>query len=586
MKDYIHKTFFLFLFFSTFLAGDVFSQEDSLSIDEDMALILHDSVEFEGIFSAEGLQAVKIKGKWGYRDRNYKAVIPYIYENAGDFEGGLAEVRKDSKWGFIDPEGKVIIPFLYEDAQRFSDGLAAVKYERKWGFINPKGEWIIANLYEDAYCFKDERAVVMLKEKWGHIDTKGNVIIPLAYDFADDFNLGVAIVEKSGLMGGVNQNGQLIIPTQFTKIRPIDSTVILVQKNRKWGVINQNGQELAPCIYDNIDPVMDGYSEMSYLDEMSESQESYGACKYLIITLNEQMGVLSKNGSILIPPQYSYVSRFNDLWELVQDELIGYADSTGKILIKPKYTQTNISSNEMSPVAVNGAWGVLSKDGTEIIPPRYEEIGNYSEGLFAVKSGDSWGFIDKDENIIIPFLFDYANDFKYGSASVKKGSRWGLIDLKGKLALYPEYEEVTQLPDKQHAIGVKNSKYYLINLKNQKPTKKAYDAISFNDTENHLIVNLGANQGCTDFSGNVIIPVKYEDVRPSGILNHYWVAQNGLFGLMNSKKSWVIKPQYQMVEYFYEGVSWVMKNDEYLYITPKGEVVEPSYNSNFGSDRL
>jgi len=56
-----------------------------------------------------GLQAVKIKGLWGYVDRNGKEVIAPKYESTlYDFEEGVASVKLNDKWIDLDQKGKVI----------------------------------------------------------------------------------------------------------------------------------------------------------------------------------------------------------------------------------------------------------------------------------------------------------------------------------------------------------------------------------------------------------------------------------------------------------------------------------------------
>ena len=47
-------------------------------------------------------------GIWGYIDPSGKYVINPQFDEAGDFEDGLAPVRIGAKWGYIDKTGKYI----------------------------------------------------------------------------------------------------------------------------------------------------------------------------------------------------------------------------------------------------------------------------------------------------------------------------------------------------------------------------------------------------------------------------------------------------------------------------------------------
>src|SRR5215471_6718690 len=41
-----------------------------------------------------------------------------------NFSDGLARLVPNGKYGFVDPAGEAVIPFTYEDAGDFTDGLA------------------------------------------------------------------------------------------------------------------------------------------------------------------------------------------------------------------------------------------------------------------------------------------------------------------------------------------------------------------------------------------------------------------------------------------------------------------------------
>ena len=51
---------------------------------------------------------MKHEGRWGYIDPEGRYAINPQYDEAGDFEGGLAPVRLKDAWGYINEEGKYI----------------------------------------------------------------------------------------------------------------------------------------------------------------------------------------------------------------------------------------------------------------------------------------------------------------------------------------------------------------------------------------------------------------------------------------------------------------------------------------------
>lgn len=56
----------------------------------------------------------------------FTTLIEAQYEDAGQFNEGLAAVKENGKWGYIDETGETVIPFQYDKAYLFREGLALV----------------------------------------------------------------------------------------------------------------------------------------------------------------------------------------------------------------------------------------------------------------------------------------------------------------------------------------------------------------------------------------------------------------------------------------------------------------------------
>jgi hypothetical protein len=78
----------------------------------------------------------------GYIDREGKQVVPFIYEYAEAFSGGLGKVtdHKTGLDGFVDGHGKLVIPCKYDYAANFCEGLASFKLKGVRGYIRVNGE--------------------------------------------------------------------------------------------------------------------------------------------------------------------------------------------------------------------------------------------------------------------------------------------------------------------------------------------------------------------------------------------------------------------------------------------------------------
>lgn len=88
---------------------------------------------------------------WGYIDTNGDLVIPFEYEEARDFDGGIAAVMKNGKYGCIDRQGKVLVPFSYDS---WTDLFVFKHKSGSIFYFDPEDYW---KDDEDFSCYKEEQ---------------------------------------------------------------------------------------------------------------------------------------------------------------------------------------------------------------------------------------------------------------------------------------------------------------------------------------------------------------------------------------------------------------------------------------------
>lgn len=178
-----------------------------------------------GRFS-EGLAAwPDNKGPYGFMDHAGKLVIPYQYQEAGDFSEGLAPVMKDGKWSFIGKDGKPAFAAQFDNARGFSEGLAAVAINQappatdprkppkpayKWGCIDETGKMIIEQKYDFVAPCSEGIIRFVVAGKHGYMDKTGKVVIEPKFDVAWEFHNGLARVEIDGKQGYINSTGAFV----------------------------------------------------------------------------------------------------------------------------------------------------------------------------------------------------------------------------------------------------------------------------------------------------------------------------------------------------------------------------------------
>lgn len=171
-----------------------------------------------------------------------KEVIPFEYDDMGDYSEGLVWAEKDHKYGYLDITNRVIIQFKYGKAYNFSEGLAAV------------GE-------RDGYY----NAVIgrVPNFKIGFIDKSGNVVIPFQFkpqlasttpEFHEGLSpMGVSSNNYWGInVGYINKKGEFVIKPIYDSAEPFENGLGQVQLKHKSGYVNYVGEEVIPIEYDYV----------------------------------------------------------------------------------------------------------------------------------------------------------------------------------------------------------------------------------------------------------------------------------------------------------------------------------------------
>lgn len=197
---------------------------------------------------------VKVDGKWGYINKNFKIVIPIEYEDASKYvTADLFSVKKDGKWGCVDKTNKIVVPFKYDDDLYFGseNNLARAKIGDKYGYVTSAGIEAIPLKYESAgLLFKEGLSHVEETDLHGYIDIQGRLVIPYKYSYAFDFKEGMAAVRYNDRWGFINPEGEVVIPFEFDFAYGFNEGLADVKLEGKYGGINTKGTVVIPFKYD------------------------------------------------------------------------------------------------------------------------------------------------------------------------------------------------------------------------------------------------------------------------------------------------------------------------------------------------
>lgn len=260
------------------------------------------------------------------------------------------------------------------------------------------------------------------------------------------------------------------------------------------------------------------------------------------------------------------------------NDLYGFADDKGTIIIEPIYEMPANFKNNMSLVKKNGLWGCIDKTENVIIPFEYEEINYIEDNLLSVKKDGKYGCINLSGDILVDFIsFDpitiYKKENVYMIATFNDDQgHEGLVSLTSDLKLEPIYDWalLTQPHDDNIIQLVQNCKHGFVNL----ATEAVFQPFSSADIyfENGLsVVCVDLKYGYINPNGEYVIPPSYEYAHPFSE-NRAFVLINGKYGCIDTTGKLVIEPVYDTITPFNSGVATVEADGKTMIIDINGNI--------------
>ena len=161
-------------------------------------------------------------GAWGYRDETGELAIPFQFEEAAPFSGGLAAVclrgeDGETLYGFVSPEGGMTVPAEYDGARSFDGGTGALLLGDNWAYVDQEGRLLTDFLYEEAGPFRDGIALVRSGGQLQAISERGRILFTASAGRGLAFSGGVTVLqeEEDGAWGVCGEDGELLVPFEY-----------------------------------------------------------------------------------------------------------------------------------------------------------------------------------------------------------------------------------------------------------------------------------------------------------------------------------------------------------------------------------
>ncbi len=245
----------------------------------------------------------------------------------------------------------------------------------------------------------------------------------------------------------------------------------------------------------------------------------------------------------------------------IQLTILLFAIGAMSLACEPDADQTSdVSTNALEdgstllPVLQDGRWGYIDTTGTLVVEPRFKRAFSFSENLGLVEADSGFGYIREDGSFSIPPQFEDAWHFAGGRAPVQTAGTWQFVDEEGDVI------------DRQNDIA--NDPNFTLQLGSL--VEKDYQPRQLQ------LIHSDDQYGFQTPDGDVVIEPQFQNAWyfSEGLAR---VMIDSLWGFIDRSGTVVIEPAFDLAWEFDNGLALVMVDGKYGYINRSGQFVwEPT----------
>lgn len=354
-----------------------------------------------------------------------------------------------------------------------------------------------------------ENFVVTRNFKYGVVNKEGIIIIPIKYDYIhEDKNYYYVSDANKGKM--FDKSGNIVVKKKYKNIKVLNDDRFLIETDKKnnnyYKIINKKGKVILQFKCD--DDLTVSYGSI-IVNHKSILTNNYSVIKYLgydhiysflndyaIVSQHNLDGVIDKNGKLIIPLKYDYMSYFaeDNLYLVKVKEKYGVIDGNDNIIVPIMYKSVNRHRNlALADTDTNSI--IYDFKGNKI----YELESNLRfvdvyDNLIVLEDKDGYfRLIDRNGNLIIPKCEDKIEVLSNRYILLDKK----LIDLEQEyLNIKPFYNLIVKYDNRNYTFSYDNYSDCLSAVENLKKQKSKLEEIKkeYIKREDSLIKSACANE--------------------------------------------------------------------------------------------
>ncbi len=337
-----------------------------------------------------------------YNEKTEKTVSinnHYSYAEEKSAPHNLLITVENEGYGLIDTEGNRVAAPEYDMLLLADYGLYYYKEGTQSGFLNGEARKVFTTEEVIGTTVSEDFVIYTRDGKNGFINIKNGSKIEACYEAVYDFSEGLAAVCLNDKIGFINSLGEMVIENKYY------SKGLYYFTEGICSVIEGDPDVSASSYYINTNGDMVLNIEGSFGMQFYEGRA--------FVKEGDRWFLIDKNG------------------ERVTDTAFGPYESKMPGRFKDGY----------ATVAVDGKYGVISRDGSFVINPTYDELGEMLDDKIVFKKDGKYGYMQKNGYVIISPVYDVMTGFKRDMSITRVDGKYGVITSRGVVVLENEYQK-------------------------------------------------------------------------------------------------------------------------------------------------
>ena len=160
---------------------------------------------------------------------------------------------------------------------------------------------------------------------------------------------------------------------------------------------------------------------------------------------NNLWGFKDMTGNILVKPTYKNIESFNEEFIKVQanNGRYGLINLKGKAVLPAVYTSIRELNSDYYLISQDWKYGLTDDSAKVLIYPQYKKLDDLRDNFFKACNNNACGVINSSNVLIVPFRYQDVETLGDELFKVKYQDKWGVMSDTGNSIIASKYDNIT-----------------------------------------------------------------------------------------------------------------------------------------------